>query len=70
MKLRIDIRPYFPKIANYYWDTKDPATDGSIWDWLGREYDIIKIGHLGDKPELWVSFPDEKMIAWFMLRWV
>lgn len=68
-KLRVDIRPYFPRVANYYWDNMDPATDGSIWDWLKRDYDIIKIGTIGNKKELWVHFPDSKMLMWFKLRW-
>ena len=68
-KIYADIYPYFKKVANHYWDDLYKSNI-SVWDWLGREYDIIKIGHLGNKPELWVSFPDEKMIAWFMLRWV
>ena len=69
MKLRVDIRPYFSKIANHYWDTKDPATDGTIWDWLLRDYQIIKVGTIGIKPQMWVHFPDEKMLAWFLLKW-
>lgn len=70
VKLRVDIRPYFAKIANYYWDQKPLAVPHeSIWDWLKRDYDIVKIGTVGLKPELWVSFPNEKMLAWFLLRW-
>jgi hypothetical protein len=69
MTLRTDIRPYFPKIANWYWDNKDPATDGSIWDCLKRDHDVVKIGSMGSKPELWVSFPDEQHLTMFMLRW-
>ena len=69
-KLRVDIRPYFPRIANYYWDNMDPASDGSIWVWLKRDYGIIKIGTIGDNSELWVHFPDDKMLMWFKLRWL
>ena len=69
MKLRVDIRPYFKNIADYYWDNLDTTVDGSIWDWLYRDYNVIKIGPVGSKPQLWVSFPDEKMLAWFLLRW-
>lgn len=68
-KLRVDVRPFFPKIANYYWDHMDPATDGSIWDWLRRDYDIIKIGAIGSSKALWVTFPDEKQKVIFYLRW-
>lgn len=70
VKLRVDIRPYFPRIANYYWDNMDPASDGSIWDWLKRDYNIIKIRSVGDNRELWVQFPDEKTLMWFKLRWL
>lgn len=72
MKLRIDIRPYFPNIARYYWEELEYDSEVvhmSIWDWLHRDYGIIKIGSIGIKPELWVHFPDEKKLAWFMLRW-
>ena len=70
MKLRIDIRPYFPAVANYYWDNMDPESDGSIWDWLGRDYDIVRIGPVGSKKELWVHFPDAETLLLFKLRWV
>lgn len=70
MTLRVDIRPYFTKIANYYWNEKPiPATHESIWDWLKRDYNIIKIGSMGSRPELWVSFPDDQTKTLFLLRW-
>jgi hypothetical protein len=70
MKLRIDIRPYFPKIADYYWDElEDQDPHMTIWEWLRRDYDVVKIGTLGDNPELWVSFPTEQDITAFVLRW-
>lgn len=74
MKLRTDIRPYFQKIADYYWDhlDRDLYNDGqhiTIWDWLKRDYDVVKIGQIGSKTELWVSFPDEQHMTLFMLRW-
>ena len=68
-KLRVDIRPYFPSIANYYWDNMDPSTDGSIWEVLARDYNITKIGSIDHGKALWVNFPDEKMLMWFKLRW-
>jgi hypothetical protein len=48
----------------------DPASDGSIWVWLKRDYDIVKIGSIGDTKELWVHFPDDKRLMWFKLRWL
>ena len=69
MKLRLDIRQYFPTIANYYWDHLDPQIDGSIWDWLGKDYQVVKVGPVGSKPELWVTFPDEQHLSLFLLRW-
>ena len=72
MKLRVDIRPYFKNVADYYWEDlelNDSAPHMSIWDWLYRDYQIIKIGTIGNKPQLWVSFPDEKMLSWFVLKW-
>lgn len=69
-QLRVDIRPYFPRIANYYWDHMDPSTDGSIWEVLARDYNIGRIGPIGDPTRaLWVNFPDEKTLMWFKLRW-
>ena len=69
MKLRADIRPYFQKIADHYWDYLDPHTDGTIWEWLKRDYDVVKIGQIGSKTELWVTFPDEQHMTMFLLRW-
>jgi hypothetical protein len=74
MKLRKDIRPYFQKIADYYWDNigRDFYNDGhhiTIWDWLKQDYNVVKVGPVGSKPELWVSFPDEQHMTMFMLRW-
>ncbi len=74
MKLRVNIRPYFQKIADYYWDNigRDLYHNGqhiTIWDWLKRDYDVVKVGPVGSKPELWVSFPDEQHLTMFMLRW-
>jgi hypothetical protein len=69
-KLRVDLRPFFPKIANYYWDERDLSGKHlTIWDWLKRDYDVVKIGSMGSKPELWVSFPDEQSLTFFLLRW-
>jgi hypothetical protein len=74
MKLRADIRPYFQKIADYYWDNigRDFYNEGhhiTIWDWLKRDYSVVKIGQIGSKTELWVTFPDEQHMTMFMLRW-
>jgi hypothetical protein len=65
---RFDINPYFVKIADYYWDYLDISEVGSIWDWLKTDYDIIKIGPMGDKRGSWVSIPEENYSA-FLLRW-
>ena len=71
MNLRVDIRPYFPKIAEYYWEELPAETPHlTIWDWLKRDYSVIRVGPVGSQPELWVRFSDEKMLSWFVLRWV
>lgn len=70
IKLRVDVNPYFKRIADYYWDHLDPSTDGSIWDWLKRDYDVIKIGPIKDRDgKMWVVFPNESSYAMFLLRW-
>lgn len=69
-RLRIDINPYFKNIANYYWDHMDPATDGSIWEWLLRDYEVVRIGPIKDRDgRSWVAFPDEAHLTLFMMRW-
>lgn len=70
MKLRVDINPYFEKIATYYWEELDQSSGYvTIWEWLAKDYQIIKVGRIGNKPQLWVHFPDEKMLAWVLLKW-
>lgn len=70
MTLRIDINPYFKNIADYYWDHLDPQTDGSIWEWLAKEHDVIRLGPIRDRDgRTWVSFPDEAHKTMFILRW-
>jgi hypothetical protein len=70
MKLRIDINPYFKKIADHYWDHLDPQTDGTIWEWMAREYQVVRISaiRVGEN-KTWVSFPSEEYMTLFMLRW-
>lgn len=70
MKLRIDFRPYFPDICAYYWKHIYDLNQGSIWDWMKRDYDMVKIGSIGSKPEMWVTFPDEATLMWFKLKWM
>mgnify|MGYP000093015496 CR=1 FL=1 len=70
MKLRTDIRPYFQKIADYYWQERTIDVEHmTIWEWLQRDYSVVKVGPVGSKPELWVTFPDEQHLTMFMLRW-
>jgi hypothetical protein len=68
-KLRVDIRPYFPKIVTYYWENLSPKRDGTIWEWMARDYEMLRVGPVGTKPELWVSFPSEEYFTLFLLRW-
>ena len=68
--IQIDINPYFRDIADYYWDHMDPATDGSIWEWLLRDYEAVRRGPILDRANrTWVSFPDEQHLTLFLLRW-
>ena len=71
-EIRIDITPYFKDIADYYWDHMDPATDGSIWEWLLKDYGVNKSGPGPVRERVrssWVSFPDEQHLTMFLLRW-
>ena len=68
-KIRIDINPYFRTIADYYWDHLDPATDGSIWEWLSKDYGVVRLGPIHDRGRSMISFPDEQHLTMFLLRW-
>jgi hypothetical protein len=69
-KLRIDINPLFTNIADYYWDHMDPQNDGSIWEWLLKDYGVVRIGPMADRHNrTWVKFPDEAHLSLFLLRW-
>ncbi len=77
--MRVDIDPYWKKLANWYWDTLEGKTvyesGMSIWAMLERDYGAIKVYHgirggkLGAKHQSLVEFPDEKMYTLFLLRW-
>lgn len=70
MTLRINIDPYFKKIADYYWDERPVECQHvTIWQWLERDYGALKIGARGSKGESIVSFPDEAHKTMFLLRW-
>lgn len=72
----VKLEPYWKVLANYYWDHKDPATDGSIWDWIERDYRArrtIKFPcsaqefYSGRKFDL--VFDDDADALLFLLRW-
>ena len=69
MRLVINVDPDFKKITDYYWDHVEPEFDGSIWDWLHRDYGVVKIGQRGSKQEMLIQFPDEQHKTLFLLRW-
>lgn len=72
--MRVDIKPYWRKLAAWYWEEFDqPEGDHlSIWDMLARDYQAIKafnIGSMRDNGAMWVNFPDEESYMMFVLRW-
>ena len=71
MRLVIDVDPDFKKIADYYWESDICAETPhvTIWDWLKRDYGVIRIGQRGDKQEMLIQFPDEAHKTLFLLRW-
>ena len=75
--MRVDIQPYWKKLANWYWDNLG-ANEGvsmSIWDMIEHDYGARKIFHselggkLGPKTQMIVEFPDEQTYTLFALRW-
>lgn len=71
--MRVDIRPQWRKLANWYWDScegKDVQDRGmSIWEMLEQNYGAQK--GFNDRVDgvMWVVFPDEKSYTAFLLRW-
>ncbi len=66
---RIDIKPYWSNIVEYYWENLD--SDGkSIWEWLSNEYEMKKAfgSYQPNKPMSVVCYNDEKFTL-FLLRW-
>lgn len=74
--MRVDIKPQWRKLANWYWDScegKDVQDRGmSIWEMLEENYGVRKgfnIGSMTTGGTMWVQFPDEKSYTAFLLRW-
>jgi len=73
--MRVNIKPQWSKLANWYWDSLEGRTADkglSIWELLQRDYGAIKafsIANLQGNNAMWVVFPDEKNYTAFLLRW-
>jgi hypothetical protein len=77
--MRVNIEPYWKKLANWYWDTLDGKTvyesGMSIWDMIEHDYGARKVYHgtrggkLGLKNQMIVEFPDEQTYTLFVLKW-
>ena len=74
--MKVDIKPYWRRLANWYWDScegKDVQYRGmSIWEMLQHEYGAFKafnIGSMRDNGAMWVIFPDEESYLMFVLKW-
>ena len=76
MAMRVDIKPQWKKLANWYWDScegRDVQDRGmSIWEMLEENYGAQKGFNIGShlvRGAMWVQFPDEKSYTAFLLRW-
>ena len=73
--MRVDIKPQWRKLANWYWDTlegKEVFNRGmSIWEMLEQNYGACKAFSLTEVREtkMWVVFPDDKSYTAFLLKW-
>jgi len=71
--MRVDIKPQWKKLANWYWDScegKNVQDRGmSIWEMLEQNYGAQK--GFNDRVDgvMWAQFPDEKSYTAFLLRW-
>ncbi len=69
--MRVNIKPYWKRLANWYWDTLEGKTihesGMSIWEMLEQDYGVKK-GYT-NTDVMYAIFPDEKMYAWFLLKW-
>jgi hypothetical protein len=60
---------YWGNIVDYYWDNIDPTNDGTIWEWLEREYNC-KRSRAINKTYTWdLVFDSEEYYSLFLLRW-
>jgi hypothetical protein len=77
MDMRVDIQPYWKKLANWYWNNAGgyEGVGMSIWEMLEHEYGAVRVyyggsgGKLGRKNDMMVSFPNEQSYTVFLLRW-
>lgn len=71
--MRVDIRPQWKRLANWYWEQSDEAIRGlSIWEALHHGYGAVKafnINNVRNDQGMWVIFPDEASYTAFLLRW-
>lgn len=73
--MRVNIQPYWRKIADWYWEDFFQPNDGfhmSIWDVLARDYGAKKafnITSIRKDRQMWVVFPNEQSYTMFLLRW-
>jgi hypothetical protein len=69
----VHLEPLWPKIIDYYWDNLDPATDGSVWDWLEHDYHATRTIrnklHFQAGRRFDLYFENDKDATMFLLRW-
>jgi hypothetical protein len=72
--MRVDIRPQWKKLTNWYWDSAGghAGVGMSIWELLQHDYGAFKVFNINNVREdrgMWVEFPDEISYTAFLLRW-
>jgi hypothetical protein len=75
--MRVNIEPYWKKLANWYWENAGgyEGVGMSIWEMIEHDYGARKVYHgpqggkYGMKNNMIVEFSDEKMYTLFALRW-
>lgn len=71
----IKLEPYWHVLIDYYWEHHDPDIDGSVWDWLEKDYRARRIPRrpcsasefYNDEFDL--VFDHDADATFFLLRW-
>lgn len=71
----IKLEPYWQVLIDYYWENNGPDIDGSVWDWLEKDYRARRIPRrprLASEfytDEFDLVFDNDADATFFLLRW-